>query len=193
MKIPLLLLLSLMAYSAKSAAVLVTITTSTLPNGTVGTSYSAVITTQGGCTPFVWSSSGTLPAGVQSRVVNNTRSLDLSGAPTSAASYSFTVSVRGCGGHVAEQTYTVVIQPAPVHVVNLSWTASTSADIAGYNMYRGPDGMNWQKINSGGLIASTLYTDSTVANGTTYYYAATAVNISGEESAKSVPIQVVVP
>jgi fibronectin type 3 domain-containing protein len=53
--------------------------------------------------------------------------------------------------------------------------------------------VNWQRINSGGLIASTLYSDLTASNGSTYYYAATAVNISGAESAKSTPFQVAVP
>ena len=86
-----------------------------------------------------------------------------------------------------------MIQSVAVHVVNLSWNASASPNIAGYNMYRGHDGVNWQRINSGGLIASILYSDSTAANGSTYYYAATAVNISGVESAKSTPIPVIIP
>lgn len=60
-------------------------------------------------------------------------------------------------------------------------------------MYRGSDGVNWQKISVMGLIASTLYSDSTVANGTTYYYAATAVDLSGMESAKSAAVEVTVP
>jgi fibronectin type 3 domain-containing protein len=34
---------------------------------------------------------------------------------------------------------------------------------------------------------STAYTDSTVISGQTYYYAATSVNSSGQESALSTP------
>ena len=60
-------------------------------------------------------------------------------------------------------------------------------------MYRGHDGVNWQRINSGGLIASTLYSDLTAANNSTYYYAATAVNILGAEGGKSPPIPVIIP
>jgi len=171
----------------------VSITTKTLPNGTVGTSYTATINANNGCTPYRWSITGTLPAGVQSVAQGKELSLTLSGTPTTAGTYKFSATVTGCGGHQSLISYTVVIQPVAVHVVNLSWNASTSPNLAGYNMYRAPDGVNWQRINSGGLIASTLYSDSTAANGSTYYYAATAVNISGEESAKSTPIQVTIP
>src|ERR1700733_9218466 len=78
------------------------------------------------------------------------------------------------------------------HVVNLSWNPSTSADVVGYNVYRGPNGTTWSKINPS-LVGSTLYSDSTVADGTTYYYATTAVNSNGDESSKSAPVEVVIP
>ncbi len=169
----------------------VSITTKTLPNGTVGTAYTATINATGGCTPYRWTMSGTLPAGIQ--FVAQSVSLTLSGTPTNASTYKFSAAVAGCGGHHSQISYTVTIQPIPVHAVDLNWSASTSPNLAGYNMYRGHDGVNWQRINSGGLIASTLYCDLTAADGSTYYYAATAVNISGEESAKSTPIQVTIP
>ena len=169
------------------------ITTVTLPNGTVGNSYTATITATNGCTPYQWAVTGTLPAGVQYVSQNAGRSLILSGTPTAASTYKFSATVTGCQGHQFQVSYTVVIQPVPFHVVNLSWNASTSQNIAGYNVYRGVDGMNWQRVNSGGLVASTLYSDTTVSNGSTYYYAATAVDISGIESAKSTALQVTVP
>jgi fibronectin type 3 domain-containing protein len=87
--------------------------------------------------------------------------------------------------------YKVVIQPSANHVVDLSWNASTSSNVTGYNLYR-PDGTTWNKINAS-LIASTLYADSTVANGSTYYYAATAVDIYGHESSKTTPVKVAIP
>jgi fibronectin type 3 domain-containing protein len=37
------------------------------------------------------------------------------------------------------------------------------------------------------LDPSTAYTDSSVVSGTTYYYEATAVNSSGQESVRSTP------
>jgi len=171
----------------------VAITTKTLPNGTAKTEYSAVITASGGCVPYKWALvSGSLPAGISEKPSKNTTSLDLSGTPTKADSYSFTVSVEGCGGFIYRQSYKIVIQSTADHVVDLSWKASTSKDVAGYNLYRSTNGTTWAKLNDG-LIASTLYSDSTVANDTVYYYAATTVNTSGEESAKTAAIKVDVP
>ena len=83
--------------------------------------------------------------------------------------------------------------PPPQHSVNLSWTASTSQNIIGYNIYRGvKSGGPYSKINSV-LNASTLYTDTTVADGLTYYYVTTAVNSSRTESAYSNQTTAVIP
>jgi hypothetical protein len=171
----------------------ISIVTKTLPNGTVNTPYSAVIATTGGCSPATWAiSSGTLPAGVAMKPSINPISLSLTGTPTKAATSSFTVKVTGCGGVSSTQSYTATIQPTPNHVVDLSWQASTSKGVTGYNIYRSPDGVAWQQLNVS-LIASTLYTDSTVSNGSTYYYAVTAEDINGFQSIKSTSIKVTIP
>ena len=171
----------------------VAITTTSLPNGTVGTAYSAIVNASGGCTPYKWAiASGALPAGVTAKASSTTTSLNLIGTPTTAVTYSFTVKVTGCGGGTSQMAYKVVIQATANHVVDLSWKASTSSDVTGYNLYRSPDGATWKKINAS-LIASTLYADSTVANGSTYYYAATAVDTYGHESSQTAPIRVVIP
>jgi fibronectin type 3 domain-containing protein len=69
--------------------------------------------------------------------------------------------------------------------VSLSWNPST--DVTGYNVYRstGSNG-TYAKINPN-IDANTSYTDSTVASGQTYYYEATSVSSSGQESARSTP------
>lgn len=171
----------------------VAITTTSLPNGTRSTGYSAAIKASGGCTPYKWAiASGKLPAGVNSKVSSSTTSLNLAGTPTTAATYSFTAKVTGCGGVTSERAYKVVIQVTANHVVDLSWKPSASGDVAGYNIYRSADAATWKKINVS-LIASTLYSDSTVANGTRYYYAATAVDTHGKESSKTAAIKVSVP
>jgi len=169
------------------------ITTTTLPNGTVGTAYSAVVKASGGCTPYKWAiSSGALPAGINAKTSTTTTSLHLSGTPTTAGTDSFSVKVTGCGGGTSHVAYKAVIQKTANHVVDLSWKASTSSGIAGYNVYRSPDGATWKKVNVS-LIASTLYSDSTISNGSTYYYAATAVDIHSHESRKTAAVKVIVP
>jgi hypothetical protein len=79
------------------------------------------------------------------------------------------------------------------YLVDLSWNASTSQDVIGYNVYRGnTSGGPYQKINSV-LDASTVYTDTSVADGETYYYVSTAVNSNEQESVYSNEAQAVIP
>lgn len=69
--------------------------------------------------------------------------------------------------------------------VALAWTASTSPNISGYNVYRGTvSGGPYSRLNSS-LVAATDYVDAAVQAGQTYYYVTTAVNIAGAESAYS--------
>jgi hypothetical protein len=75
--------------------------------------------------------------------------------------------------------------------VNLSWSPSMSS-VVGYNVYRGILPGVYSKINTS-LDPNTAYSDNTVVSGLTYYYAATAVSSSGEESSYSTPIQVSIP
>jgi len=185
--------LLLLVFSNLCCASTVDITTTTLPNGMVGTPFSAAVDASGGCTPYKWALvSGNLPKGVSKTAASNTELLDLTGTPTAAGTYSFTLSVTGCGGHVSEESYKVTIQSTSNDVVDLSWHASTSSDIAGYNVYRSPNGSTWNKVNIS-LVGSTIYDDSTVVDGDTYYYAVTAVNLEGVESSKSGTVKAVIP
>jgi fibronectin type 3 domain-containing protein len=73
---------------------------------------------------------------------------------------------------------------APTYSVNLSWDASTSPNISGYNLYRAVYTTScgtFSKINSA-LITTLSYTDTVVVDGTNYCYATTAVNSSNDES-----------
>jgi hypothetical protein len=80
-----------------------------------------------------------------------------------------------------------------VHRVDLSWNASTSQDVIGYNVYRSTtSGGGYSKINSV-LDTSTVYTDASVSDGNTYYYVATAVDSSGQESVYSNEVQAMIP
>jgi fibronectin type 3 domain-containing protein len=85
------------------------------------------------------------------------------------------------------ETLTGTGTPAPVHTVSLSWTASTSPNVLGYNIYRAvytTSCGSFSKINSV-LNTTTLYTDAVVTDGTSYCYATTAVDSSNQESGYS--------
>jgi hypothetical protein len=70
-------------------------------------------------------------------------------------------------------------------VVNLDWNDNTEPDLAGYNVYRATtSGGPYSQIN-GSLVAGSAYSDTTVTNGTTYYYVVRAVDQSSNESGNS--------
>jgi fibronectin type 3 domain-containing protein len=79
------------------------------------------------------------------------------------------------------------------HSVSLSWTPSTSWNVDGYNVYRGTtSGGPYTKLNSS-LVTTPSYTDTTVVSGQTYYYVATALDTTNNESVYSNEAQAVVP
>jgi hypothetical protein len=78
------------------------------------------------------------------------------------------------------------------HAVTLSWK-SGSANVAGYNIYRGITAQGpFTKLNSDPHPLSS-FTDGSVQAGATYFYMTTALNKSGKESKFSNPVQVTIP
>ena len=80
-----------------------------LPNGTECTTYSAdIFSVEGGTAPFTWSvSEGTLPPGLT--LAPSTGAI--TGTPTAAGTYSFTVTVVDSTGLTATQAQTITIAP----------------------------------------------------------------------------------
>ena len=79
------------------------------------------------------------------------------------------------------------------HSVSLNWTASTSSNVTGYNIYRSTTaGGSYTKLNST-PVSGTGYTDTAVQAGQTYYYVCTAVDSGSNESVYSNQAQGTVP
>lgn len=79
------------------------------------------------------------------------------------------------------------------HTVDLSWNASSSSSISGYNVYRATNSAGpYTKITSN-LEPAMTFIDGSVQSGQTYYYVATAVNSSGQESGYSNQATAAVP
>jgi Abnormal spindle-like microcephaly-assoc'd, ASPM-SPD-2-Hydin len=115
-------------------------------------------------------------------------------SPQSSGLASVDISfVSNASNSPASATVTGTGVAAPVYSVALSWIASTSQNIVGYNIYRrtGTTG-SYSQINTA-LNPATTYTDTSVVDGQTYYYETTAVNSSNEESAASAAVQAVIP
>jgi hypothetical protein len=124
----------------------------------------------------------TIPAG-QSASFTVTFSPQVTGADSATLTFTSNAQLSS-----TTETVTGTGTPAPTHTVNLSWNASTSSNVTGYNIYRAVyvnSCGTYAKINGSTLDTATVYTDSSVADGTAYCYATTAVNSSNEESSYS--------
>jgi fibronectin type 3 domain-containing protein len=100
-----------------------------------------------------------------------------SASPATTATASFSITVAAGSGYS----------------VQLNWTASPSSGVTGYNIYRSTvNGSGYTKITPS-PVSGLTYTDATVAASTTYYYVATSVDGSGDESGYSEVYQAVIP
>jgi Abnormal spindle-like microcephaly-assoc'd, ASPM-SPD-2-Hydin len=79
------------------------------------------------------------------------------------------------------------------HSVTLSWTASTSKGVIGYDVYRGGKSGGPYILLNPALVPGTSYTDSAVQAGGTYYYVTATVNSKHVESSYSNQVKAVVP
>ncbi len=83
------------------------ITTTSLPDGTVGASYNATLAASGGTPPYAWSlPSGSLPPGL------SLSGATISGTPTTAGTFPFTVQVQDNAGQTAQRQLSISVQPA---------------------------------------------------------------------------------
>lgn len=164
-----------------------------LAGATVGTSWSQTFSTAGGTTPYRYSiSAGSLPDGL---TLNGTSGV-LSGSPTTAGTYNFTVSVTDAYGAAGSAAYSLTVAEA------LPVAGSTSAAVAANSSSNGIT-----LALSGGAATSVAVTSqpahgSASASGTsiTYTPAAgysgsdsftyTASNSAGTSSAATVTITV---
>lgn len=88
---------------------------------------------------------------------------------------------------------TCLVNTSTSHTVALTWVASTSTDVTGYNIYRSSAASGpFTKLNST-LIAGTSFSDTAVTSGQTYYYVATTVDVNNLESGYSNVAQAVIP
>jgi hypothetical protein len=91
------------------------ISTASLPNGTVGTAYSQQLQSSGGTAPITWSVTlGTLPAGL----TLNSGTGVISGAPTTAGTSNFTVQAADASTpqQLASKALSIIVNAAPLAI-----------------------------------------------------------------------------
>jgi hypothetical protein len=83
----------------------------TLPNGAISSSYSVTFTATGGAftAPYTWINSTPLPPGLTMSTANSQG--DLTGMPTQAGTFDFTVQMTDTLGRSVHWNYTIIITP----------------------------------------------------------------------------------
>jgi hypothetical protein len=108
--------------------VAISITTATLPNGSVGVAYpQTTLAASGGKPPYTWSiASGALPGGLQLSASTGA----ISGTPAAAGSFLFTASVTDSASQSAQRQYSITIAaggtPLSITTGNLSATVGVA-------------------------------------------------------------------
>jgi hypothetical protein len=166
----------------------------TLPVGAVGVSYSQSVVVVGGTSPYTWSiSSGGLPAGLSLAPASGA----ITGSPTSAGSFTFTVQVMDSTSLTQTKAFTIVVvagltvTTAPVlpsDSVGVSYTATLAA-AGGQSPY------TWS-VTAGGLPAGVvLDAKSGAVFGTptasgTFSFTATVTDSASNTAAKQFTISI---
>src|SRR5881296_1084529 len=174
------------------------ITSSQLPGGTVSSAYSATLSASGGTSPYSWSvSSGTLPTGL-----SLSSSGALSGTPTVAGSFPFTVAVKDAASASASASLSINVVTAAPPTVSISNPAS-GATLSGTTTVSGvaSDGLPITSVQlsvDGGAFSNASGTTSwsfslntnSLSNGA--HTLTAKVNDSSGNSATSSPVSITV-
>ena len=174
------------------------ITSSQLPGGTVSSAYSATLNASGGTSPYSWSvSSGTLPTGL-----SLSSSGSLSGTPTVAGAFPFTVAVKDAAGASASAGLSINVVTAAPPTVSISNPAS-GATLSGTTTVSGvaSDGLAITSVQvsvDGGAFTNASGTTSwsfslntnSLSNGA--HTLTAKVNDSSGNSATSSPVSITV-
>jgi len=130
----------------------------------------------------------TIPAG-------QSASFNVGFTPKNTGTQSGTLTFSSTAPNSPEVESASGVGVQPTYSVGLSWNASDSQNVTGYNIYRAVYANScgaYAKLNSI-LNPGTSYADAAVTPGVTYCYATTAVNSSNQESTYSNQAQIAIP
>jgi hypothetical protein len=74
--------------------------------------------------------------------------------------------------------------PGQSPFIDLGWAPNTDSDLAGYNIYRHEQGAEPAKVNSE-PVRVAAFRDSAVSSAHEYFYSVSAIDVRGNESARS--------
>jgi len=115
-----------------------TITTTSLPSGSVGGAYTGALTLTGGVPNFSWSvASGSLPLGL-TLGSSTSSSVTISGTPTTMGAFSFTIKATDSAGESTTQNFSLTIGPG----------------VSGAALLKGQYAFEFSGFNSGGAVVT---------------------------------------
>ncbi len=135
-------------YTLTSSCPTVALSPSTLLGGTVGVPYSQTITASGGTSPYSFAvSGGNLPAGLSLSSAGL-----LTGTPTAAGTYSFSVQAEDADGCTSTQSYTLAVSSLMITSVNVGPAGSGNLGLSirgtGFGTTNAPIGNSYSLLVS---------------------------------------------
>jgi hypothetical protein len=160
-------------------------------------SFGNVIVGQSAVLPALLTSTGTgsvtisqvTAAGSGFTVTGPSLPLTLASGQSTSVSVTFAPTAGGSGtgnltvtSSATGSSLTETLSGTGVHVIDLSWTASSSSGVVGYNVYRSSSSTGPYNVINTNPVAGTSFADSAVTAGQTYYYMTTAIGPQAVES-----------
>ncbi|MXV17052.1 YDG domain-containing protein [Hufsiella ginkgonis] len=167
-----------------------------LPGANVNSAYSQTISVSGGTSPYQYAvTSGTLPDGL---TLNTTSGL-LSGTPTTANTYNFTITATDATSTSASKAYSIVVSAPAIVVSPASLTAATVG--TSYNESISASGGNVPytfAVTAGALpaglsLASNGTLSGTPTSGGSFNFTVTATDNSSATGSKAYTLTVNAP
>jgi hypothetical protein len=166
----------------------ITLSPSTLTAGQVGAAYSQMITASGGTGPYTYTvSSGALPAGLALSAGGA-----LSGTPTAAGTFYFTVTAKDSNNITGAQAYSLAVAPAPTITLSPSTLTAGQVGVSYSQTITASGGASpyTYTVSSGALPAGLALSTGGALSGTptaagTFYFTVTAKdsnNITGAQA-----------
>ncbi|CUX47321.1 IPT/TIG domain-containing protein [Agrobacterium genomosp. 13] len=127
-------------FTYEAARIAISPASGTLANATVGAAYNQALSLTGGAAPFSFGASGSVPAGLAVNPATGT----ISGTPTDAGAYEFTITVRDANNLTGAATYALTVNPPQTSFVFTPSAGALKEAMAGedYNQTISANGGN---------------------------------------------------